>query len=50
MRYPAKSIMTMVHWISDLLDSFGADYKSLLMLSLTIGLAVYVIGRRVSSA
>lgn len=45
-----QSVSGVTGFLSDLLDSFGADYKSLLMLSLTIGLAVYVIGRRVSSA
>lgn len=45
-----QSVSGVTGFLTDLLDSFGADYKSLLMLSLTIGLAVYVIGRRVSSA
>lgn len=47
--FDQQSVSGVTGFLTDLLDSFGDDYKSLLMLSLTIGLAVYVIGRRVSS-
>lgn len=33
-------------FFDDLLDAFGADYKSLVLLSLSLGLAAFLIGRR----